>query len=41
VDSEFPGVFRVSVRLGARVGINIFEITVGNLPPVDIEIDGN
>ena len=41
VDNEFPGVFRVAVRLGARVGVNIFEITVGNLQPFDIEIDGN
>jgi hypothetical protein len=36
----FTGGFDVSVRLGPKAGPNIFEITVGNLPPFDIEIDG-
>jgi hypothetical protein len=37
----FPGAFDVSVRLGPRAGPNIFEITVGDAKPLDIEIDGN
>jgi len=37
----FTGGFDVSVRLGAVAGPNIFEITVGNVAPFDIEIDGN
>jgi hypothetical protein len=37
----FPGGFDISVRLGASAGPNIFEITVGNAKPFDIEIDGN
>jgi hypothetical protein len=41
IDSQTPGAFSVTVRLGPRVGANIFEITVGNLKPFDIEIDGN
>jgi hypothetical protein len=41
IDSEIPGAFSVAVRLGAKVGANIFEVTVGNVQPFDIEIDGN
>jgi minor extracellular serine protease Vpr len=41
IDNQFPGVMRVGVRLSASRGANIFEITVGNLQPFDIEIDGN
>jgi hypothetical protein len=32
---------RVAVLLSRTPGANIFEITVGNLQPYDIEVDGN
>jgi minor extracellular serine protease Vpr len=41
IDNEIPGAFSVTVRLGTKVGPNIFEVTVGNVQPFDIEIDGN
>jgi hypothetical protein len=41
IDSQIPGDFRVAVRLGPKAGANIFEVTVGNVQPFDIEIDGN
>lgn len=41
IDSQIPGAFSVTVRLGAKAGPNVFEITVGDLKPFDIEIDGN
>jgi hypothetical protein len=41
IDNLYPGVMRVGVRLSLTPGPNIFEITVGSLTPVDIEIDGN
>ena len=41
IDNLYPGVMRVAVRLSTTPGANIFEITVGNLKPFDVEIDGN
>ncbi len=41
IDSEIPGAFSVTVRLGPKAGANIYEVTVGNVQPFDIEIDGN
>jgi minor extracellular serine protease Vpr len=41
IDNLYPGVMRVGVRLSLTPGPNIFEITVGNLAPYDIEVDGN
>jgi hypothetical protein len=41
IDNLYPGVMRVGVRLSLKPGPNIFEITVGNLTPYDVEVDGN
>jgi hypothetical protein len=39
LDSEQPGVWSISVRLGARSGANLFQISAGNAAPVLVEID--
>jgi minor extracellular serine protease Vpr len=41
IDNEVPGAFSVTVRLGPKIGANLFEVTVGAVQPFDIEIDGN
>jgi hypothetical protein len=41
IDNVYPGVMRVGVQLSRTAGANIFEITVGNLTPFDVEVDGN
>jgi minor extracellular serine protease Vpr len=41
IDNLYPGVMRVGVTLSRTAGANIFEITVGNLTPFDVEVDGN
>jgi minor extracellular serine protease Vpr len=41
IDNQLPGVMRVGVTLSRTAGANIFEITVGNLQPYDVEVDGN
>jgi minor extracellular serine protease Vpr len=41
IDNQVPGAYSVTVRLGAKVGPNVFEVTAGDVTPLDIEIDGN
>jgi len=41
IDNLYPGVMRVGVMLSRTAGANIFEITVGNLAPFEVEVDGN
>jgi minor extracellular serine protease Vpr len=40
-DRQYPGVFSVTVRLGPRRGDNVFNIAVGDVTPVQIDITGN
>jgi minor extracellular serine protease Vpr len=41
IDNIYPGVMRVSVQLSRTAGPNLFAITVGNLMPYEVEVDGN
>jgi minor extracellular serine protease Vpr len=41
VNQRYPGVFSVSVRLGATRGDNVFRLAVGDVAPVEIAITGN